>query len=373
MPAAPIPFTGVDRHFRAHQAQFLALTQKTLTHGKVLQGPEVTELEGKLSALAGRKHAVAVGSCTDALAFALMAHGIGPGDEVLVTGLSFFASVSCILRVGAIPRFVDVQAGTAMMDLDRLDGLVGPRTRALLAVHLYGQCLPMDRVEAFAAKHRLLLLEDAAQAIGATWQGRPAGSMGRSSCFSFDPTKVVGCFGSAGAVLTDEQAVADKVRRLRYHGKDPASGRFEHLGFNSQLSSEYAGHLSYKLSLLPGWLVRREAIAQAYLEGLAGLPDLALPERAPGSTHNWHKFVIRTPERERLKQRLAGAGIATMVHYALPLDREPAVAALGLGTSALPVAEELCRTVLSLPIFPEMTDDEVARVVEAVRAAFVTA
>lgn len=365
-----VPFFGLDRQYARYRQEFLAIADRVLSSGLVLQGKEVAEFEASVAAAVGRRHVVAVGSCTDALAFALLACGVQPGDEVIVTAFSFFASASPILRVGAIPRFADIDPATFMMDLARLDALVTPRTRAILAVHIFGQTLPMDRVEAFAAHHGIALVEDAAQALGARDGSRPAGSMGRASCFSFDPTKVIGAFGSGGALGTDDADIAAHARALRYHGRDPASRQFARVGFNSQLSSEAAAMLAFKMAHLEEWQAERARIADLYRRGLDGLAGLTMPATRPGSTHNWHKFVVRARERDALAQHLAKRGVATMVHYSRLMCEEPAVTGLGGATPNLPAARDAVDHVLSLPIYPDMTEAEAAAVIDGVRSFY---
>ncbi|UFS69331.1 DegT/DnrJ/EryC1/StrS family aminotransferase [Geomonas sp. RF6] len=363
----PIPFFALDRQFAAHRQEIMTRIELVLASGKVLQGEPVTELEEKVASLCGRRYGVALGSCTDALAFALTACGVGEGDEVLVTAFSFIASASCIARVGAVPVFVDIDPHYYMMDLRDAASRVTPRTRCLIAVHLFGQCLDMNEVERFASTHGLRVIEDAAQSFGSSFAGRRAGSMGDASCISFDPTKVIGAFGSGGMLLTDSPDIAATATPLRYHGKNMKSGAFEMVGYNSQMPSEHASLLSLKVDLLGDWIKKREEVAARYLEGLAGIPGVGLPKRRPGSTHNWHKFVIRSGERGALREFLRKEGIETMVHYPTPLDR---VAPLRTEGSASVGAQRAADEVLSLPIYPELREDEVSRIINTIRAFF---
>jgi dTDP-4-amino-4,6-dideoxygalactose transaminase len=367
-----VPFFGLDRQYARYRQEFLHIADRVLSSGQVLQGKDVEALEAKLAAQCARRHAVALGSCTDALAFALQAAGINPGDEVLVTALSFVASASPILRVGAVPRFVDVEPDHYMMDFSLLDRLVTKRTRAIIAVHLYGQTLPMSEVAAFADGHNLVLIEDAAQALGAFDGARPAGSTGKVSCLSFDPTKVIGSFGSAGAVVTDDEGVAKKVAMYRYHGRDPVTRSYEVLGYNCQLASEMAAMLHFKLDRLREWEEERRRIASLYLDTLHGTPELVLPKIRPGSTHNWHKFVIRTPARNALAAWLKERGVQTNVHYPRPIPDEPVIGALNLPSEArnVRVARRLATEILSLPIYPDLKAEEARYVCEQVRAFF---
>lgn len=367
MKKGDIPFFGLDRQYATHKNKFLEIANEALSSGQVLQGPAVEAFEGKLAALCGRRFARAVGSCTDALAFAMICCGVNPGDEVLVTAFSFAASVSPIIRLGAVPVFVDIEPKFFMMDLADAEKKATPRTKFLLAVHLFGQCLDAPEVEKFAARHGLKIIEDAAQALGSSFAGKPAGSLGEASCVSFDPTKVVGAFGSGGAVLTDSPGIAARVGRLRYHGKDPASGEFVELGYNSQLSTESAAMLAFKLDQLPQWAVRRGAVARRYIAGLGDLPGVVLPALRPGSASNWHKFVVKTERRDEMKKRLAAEGIQTMVHYPAPLCDLPYVRDYVKVRAEVPVTRAISEKTLTLPSHPELTDSEIDRIIAAVR------
>ena len=367
-----IPFFTLARQFERYRDDFLRIAAQTWSTGRVLQGPEVASLEARLQELTDRRHAVAVGSCTDALAFGLLSCGVGPGDEVLITALSFFASVSPILRVGAVPRFVDVDPRTFMMDVDALEGAITTRTRAIVAVHMFGQTAPMGRLESIARSHRLALIEDAAQAIGSRDADRPAGSMGTVSCLSFDPMKVIGAFGSGGAILTDDDGIASHVRQLRYHGREPQSRRYERLGYNSQLPSAQAAMLHFKLGVMDEWQRQRDALAHLYFDALGEVEQIQLPQVRTGSTHNWHKFVIRAADRDSLRQSLTDAGIGTMIHYPRVLSDEPAIGALrasvpDVGTEPVPLARAATHEVLTLPLFPELRPEEAQRVIEAIK------
>ncbi len=365
-----VPFYGLDREFRRYREKYLSIADGVWSSGRVLQGSEVAALESTVAEICGRGHAVAVGSCTDALAFALMAHGIGAGDEVLVTSYSFVASVSPILRVGAVPRFVDIEPDHYMMDLDSLAGGLTERTRALLAVDLFGQSMPVEEVERFARTHGLILIEDAAQALGSYDGARQGGSIGHTSCLSFDPTKVVGSFSSAGALLTDDPEIAEQVRMLRYHGRGPVSREYELLGYNSQLASDMAGILCYKLTLMNEWERARVRIAETYAAELSDLEQVKLPFARPGSHHIFHKFVMRAERRDELKRYLQDRGIDTMIHYPMPLCDLANLRTSVPHQPSVPVARATSKEVLSLPIFPELTEDEVQYVAAAVRAFY---
>lgn len=361
-----IPFFGVAREYAACQKDMLPLVERTLLSGGLLQGSDVKALERELAEYCGREHAVAVGSCTDALFFSLIGAGVEPGDEVLVPDFSFVASASCILRAGATPVFCEVDEW-GNMDLDKAAQLVTPRTRAVVYVHLYGRMGDPAAVEAFAEERELALIEDAAQAIGAMHADRRAGSMGLAGCISFDPTKPLCCLGSGGAVTTDDEQLAADIRALRYHGRD-ASRRFARLGYNSQMPSASAALLRYKLRQDPAWGDRRRAIAARYNEALAPL-GAKVPREQPGQRHIYHKYVIQTPRRDELAAHLKGAGVEVMVHYSTPLHAHPLFAdSLPAAGVDNPVASRLAATALSLPMHPWLSDEEVDYVIATAAA-----
>jgi dTDP-4-amino-4,6-dideoxygalactose transaminase len=353
-----IPFFATRRTWAEHGDRHTALIAAALAGGRALQGEPVAAFEAALGARTGRRHAIAVGSGTDALFFALAAAGIGPGDEVIVPAISFVATASCVLRAGATPVFVDVD-DHALLDLDAAGAAVGPRTRAVIVVGLYGQMVDPASAEAFARRHGVVLVEDAAQSLGADAGERRAGSVGTASCLSFDPTKTLAAPGSGGAVLCDDDAIAGAVRRLRWHGRDE-SGATVALGFNSQLPSAAAAVLTDKLELDADWTARRRKIAARYdAAGCgAGLRPVGV---APGRSHVFQKYVVRSADRDELRTRARAAGVPTLVHYPAPLAREPLFAAAGR-TPGTPRADALCTEVLSLPIHAYLTDDEVERV-----------
>lgn len=360
-----VPFYGCAAEHRALSGEILARTEAVLATGKVLQGPEVAHFEARVAATCGRAHAVAVGSGTDALYFALRAAGIAPGDDVLVTTLSFLASATAIARTGARPVFVDVDA-RCNLDLARAAAQIGPRTRAMVFVHLFGGMTDPAALEAFARDHGIILIEDLAQAFGARHGDRPAGSAGLAGAVSFDPTKVIGAPGSGGAVVTDDPEVAARVRRLRLHGKD--GDRFVELGYNSQMPSWTASILDLKLDHHVAWTARRRQIADEYRAGLAGLP-IDFPESDASAHHVWHKFVLRTARRDALRAHLSAAGIPTMIHYPRPLHREPIFASMQPDVD-FPNALDHCARALSLPIHAHLARGQTAHIIDTVRRLF---
>ena len=358
-----VPFFGTARENEDLLEDLLARTADVLRSGQVLQGEPVAAFEAEVAAAAGRKFAVAVGSGTDAVSFALMAAGIGPGDEVLCPDISFVASASAIARTGAEPVFVDIEED-GMMDLRHAAARVTARTSAVLFVHLFGAMRDPTEVSDFAERNALLLVEDAAQGFGAGFDGQPCGSAGLAAAFSFDPTKVIGAPGSGGAVVTGEASIAERVRRLRYHGR--SGGVSVDLGYNCQMPTVTAAMLGAKIARHAGWTARRAAIAERYREGLAGLP-LELVPYAPGVAHVWHKFVLRAPNRDALARRLNEEGVPTAIHYATPLHREPVFGGADQGSNHFPRAKHHAATALSLPIHAYLSDKEVERVIAAVR------
>jgi len=363
--ADPIAFYACKAEYADLEAQILPLTARVLATGQMLQGPEVTAFEARVAAMAGTQHAVAVGSGTDALFFALLTQNIGAGDEVLVPAISFLASATAILRTGATPVFVDIDSNCAL-DLAHAATLVTPQTRALVIVDLFGAMADPAPVEAFAAAHNLAIIEDFAQAFGASYNDRRSGSIGTASATSFDPTKVIGAPGSGGALVTNDARVATRVRGLRLHGKQGSS--FVEMGYNSQLPSWTAAILALKLDHHAAWTARRRAVAQIYQTAFADLP-LTLPQHAVAADHVWHKFVLFCEARDALAAHLAAASIPTMIHYATPLYAEP-LFANPQNPAHFPGANRHARTALSLPIHSYLSDAQAHSVAATVRQFF---
>jgi dTDP-4-amino-4,6-dideoxygalactose transaminase len=356
-----------------------AAFRRVLDSGAFILGPEVAAFEREAAAALGAAHAVGVSSGTDALLAMLIAAGVGPGDEVVTTPLSFFATAEAIARVGARPVFADVDEATFNLDDGAACARLGPRTRAALVVHLFGRPARVPRLEAACAAGGIALLEDAAQAAGA-WGAasdgggaggraarRPVGTWGRAGALSFFPSKNLGALGDAGLVTTGDAALAERVRRLRAHG---ASERHRHLeiGGNFRLDELQAALLRVKLPHLPAWNERRRAIAGRYRAALAGLPCLPPPDD-PGCV--WNQLVVRVPERrDELAAHLRARGIATAIYYPVPLHLQPAFAHLGHRPGDLPRAERAAREALALPLHPELSDAAVDRVAAAVRSFY---
>jgi len=359
-----IPFLDLKRAHRVLRTELLAALERVVTGSQFILGQEGRALETELAALSGVGHAVGTGSGTDALRFALGAVGVKPGDEVVTSAFSFVASATTITMLGATPVFADVDHTTFNIDPKAVERVLSPRTRAIVAVHLYGQPAALDALVVLARSHGLALIEDAAQAVGASYTGRPVGSWGDATCLSFYPTKNLGAGGDGGMVLTDREEIAQAIRRLRHHGD---AHRYDHveLGYCSRLDEMQAALLRVKLPHLAAWTERRRRIASRYHAALGGLP-LELPVEQPPAHHVYHLFTVRHPRRDALARALGELGVGTAIHYPRAVPEQPVY---GLDGRRWPEAWRAAREVLSLPCFPELTDDEVETVVQAVRGA----
>ncbi|HEY9838373.1 MAG TPA: DegT/DnrJ/EryC1/StrS family aminotransferase [Vampirovibrionales bacterium] len=352
------------------EASVLAL----LASGRYIGGPVVAEFEQQFAAYIGTTECVSCNSGTDALYLALRALEIGPGDEVITTPFTFFATSETISRVGATPVFVDILPETFNLDAERLEAAITDKTRGILLVHLYGQPVEMTRVMAIAHQYNLAVIEDCAQSTGATWGGQRVGSIGHVGCFSFFPTKNLGAFGDGGAVTTNDPAIAAQMRILKEHG---ASGRYYHesVGINSRLDALQAAILQIKLRHLDFWNDRRRAISQNYHRLLAPLAGIIPPQELPGGQGVWNQYTIRvksqennSQRRDRLQQQLNEAGIAATVYYPLALHLQPIYQELGYAIGDLAIAEQASREVLSLPMFPELSEEQQQEVVYALKS-----
>ena len=362
-----VPFFGKDRYFQRNEKEILEIVKSVYSSGRVIMGPEVDEFEKKVAAYCGRKYGVAVGSCTDALYFSLVAAGIEKGDEVLVTSLSFLASVTCILRVGAIPVFVDVDPETYLMDLNDMENKITPKTKAIVAVDIFGQTLDFEKLEEIGKKHNLLIIEDAAQSIGSKFKSRMGASLGLCSCVSFDPTKVLSAQGNGGVVVTDDLDVYSKVSKLRYHGKNFDTGNFDFLGYNSRIATLQAAILSYNLDKLEDWIEKHREIAQKYISGLSDLKQLVLPIEVEGCRHIYHKFVMKAENRDELKKWLSENNIQTRIHYSKALFEEKLFENHSFRAEGIVEVGKLKSSLISLPIHPWLSNEEADFVVSKVK------
>jgi dTDP-3-amino-3,4,6-trideoxy-alpha-D-glucose transaminase len=362
-----VPFLDLSRESDELGGELEAAVGRVLAGGRFVLGEAVEEFERAWARYCGAGHAVGVGSGTDAVTLALQAVGVGPGDEVITAANTCVPTVAGIEAAGAVPVLADVRPDTFTLDPAGLARSLGERTRAIVPVHLYGQCADVEPILAFAREHGLKVIEDAAQAHGAEYSGRRAGSLGDAAAFSFYPTKNLGAAGDGGAVVTNSAEVAARARLLRVYGED--ENRVSHLrGRNSRLDALQAAVLSVKLRRLEAWNERRKALAARYVDALAD-SDLALPLEAPGRRHVYHLFVVRSPRRDDLRQALAGRGIDTMTHYARTVHQHPAYASLAGQPGSLATSEQLAREVLSLPLYPQLTEAEVDAVCETVLEA----
>jgi len=366
-----IPFLRLDRQFAEHRDAFMAAMLPVFESGAVLQGPPVAAFENALAKTLSANHAVAVGSGTDAMILSLMALGLPEGSRVAVPALTFVASASAILHNRCVPVFVDCDPHTGLAREGILLDLIARRSvDAIIVVHLYGQLQDLDAVGPAAKAAGIVIVEDAAQAIGATRHGVPVGRAGAITAISFDPMKVIGAFGSGGAVITNDAELAARVRQLRYHGHD-GKGNYLRPGFNCQMHSLQAALLAVKLGQMQAWQTRRTVIAAIFDEHLRQVPGARRLATLSGNIHNHHKYVLWIDRREELRTALAGKGIQTKVHYEVPLHRQPLFAAWA-ASPACPEAEAAAAHVLSLPMYPELTDDEARRIALAARTALET-
>ena len=368
--STPVPFVDFRARIARLRPELDAAIARVLDSGWFVLGPEGEAFERELAAALGAREAVAVGSGTDALHLALRARGVGPGDEVVTSSISAAFSALAILHAGARPVFVDVDPLTLNLDPAAVARAITPRTKALMPVHLYGHPADMDPLLDLARERGLVLVEDACQAHGARYRGRPVGTLGGEQgmgALSFYPTKNLGALGDGGALLLNDPETAARLRQLRNGGQRDRY-RHETEGWNSRLDELQAALLRVGLSHLPAWIERRRALAAFYARELTGAGVLPLGEQ-PYAHAVAHLYVVRHPRRDALMEALKRRGIGTLIHYPIPLHLQPAFAFLGGKRGDLPVAERASAEILSLPLYPELADEHAARVVEAVRAA----
>lgn len=352
-----VPFVDLHAQRAAIESEVNAAIQGVLTRGDYILGQEVERFESEFADYIGTRHAVGVASGLAALELALRAYGVGPGDEVITAANTFIATVLAVLAVGAKPVLVDADPESFNIAPAALEAAITPRTRALLPVHLYGQPAEMDQILAIAAKHNLVVIEDAAQAHGAMYHGKRAGSMGHAAAFSFYPTKNLGAYGDGGMVVTSDAAISEKIRQLRNYGQ---SVKYVHVaaGTNSRLDTVQAAVLRVKLRRLDAWNQARQRHAAAYAKLLADA-DCSLPVTAADRTHVFHLYVIEVENRKRIQERLAMLEIGTGIHYPIPIHLQEACAGLGYKPCDFPATERSAARILSLPMYAEMTPEQV--------------
>lgn len=365
---SPVLFVDLASQHGALRDSLGEAFERVLSDGSFTLGGEVDAFEREFAAFVGTSEAIGVGSGTDALHIVLRAMEIGPGDEVITAVNSFAATVEAILLAGATPVFADVDPDTLLIDADAVAAAVTPKTRAIIPVHLYGQCTDMHRLREIAEAHGLRVIEDACQAHGASRDGYSAGAASDAGCFSFYPSKNLGALGDGGIVTTSDPEIARRVRSIRSHGEDQDRTHVD-LGWTSRLHGMQAAFLRAKLPVLAQWNARRREVAARYTSALSGIDGVRLPVTAPGAEHVFHLYCVRVANRDAVRARLAERGVQTGIHYKTPLHLEPAFAHTGGRPGDFPVAEAAISEILSLPMHPFVTEDEVGRVAAALAEA----
>lgn len=356
-----VPFLNLKTPHHELQVELLSAVHRVIGSGWFIMGPELEAFEVEFAQYCRVKYCIGVGNGLEALHLLLLAYGIGPGDEVIVPSHTFIATWLAVTQCGATPVPVEPDIDTYNIDPAHISAAITSRTRAIIPVHLYGQPADMDSINEIAAKNGLIVIEDAAQAQGARYKGRRVGSLGHAAGTSFYPGKNLGALGDGGAILTDDQAIAAKVRRLRNYGSD-VKYHHDDIGYNSRLDELQAALLRVKLGKLDEWNLRRTEIAKSYMQQLKGC-DLILPFVPSWADPVWHLFVVRSDQRAALQSQLQARGVSTMIHYPIPPHQQKCYA--GSTWDALPTAERLANEVLSLPMFPSLGVEEVAHVIRS--------
>jgi dTDP-4-amino-4,6-dideoxygalactose transaminase len=364
MPNFKVPSLDLKEQYQSIKPEIDAAIAGVLDSSQFVLGPEVATFEQEFAAYCSVSECIALNSGTSALHLSLLAAGVGTGDEVITVPFTFVASVAAVVYTGARPVLVDIDPHSFTMDPAAIEAAITPRTKAILPVHLYGQPADMDPIMEIARRHRLIVIEDAAQAHGAKYKGRPAGRIGDIACFSFYPGKNLGAYGEGGAVTTNSTEFANTIRVLRDWGQDR---KYHHLlhGFNYRMEALQGAILRVKLRHLERWNEARRAVVDQYNQLLAG-SCVERPAEMPWARHVYHQYTIRTNGRDSLQQALLRKGIQTGIHYPVPVHLQPAYASLGYGRNSLPESEKAAGQVLSLPLFPELTKDQIEMVAQAV-------
>ena len=360
-----VPFLNLAAQYASLKDQLLPAVEKVLVGGHYILGPNVAALEQEIAAYVGAKHGIGVNSGSDALTLALRALDIGPGDEVITTPFTYIAPAESIHQMGAKVAFVDIDPKTFCLDPAEVARKITPRTKALIPVHLFGQSAPLQDLMPLARKHGLKVVEDCAQAIGATFQGKAVGSIGDIGCYSFYPTKNLGADGDGGMIVTSDDALAKKLKMLRVHGIERRYFHDLH-GFNSRLDEIQAAILRVKLPHLDAWNSRRATIGERFTRGLAGLP-LQFPTVVPGNRHIFHVYSLLLEQRDALQKHLADNGVPTIIYYPQPLHQQKVYEDQGCKAGDFPVAEAISKKILPLPMYPELTDEQVDYVINVIR------
>jgi dTDP-4-amino-4,6-dideoxygalactose transaminase len=361
-----VPFLDLKAHHEPIREQLDAAIGEVIDAGAFAGGPFVAKFEKEFAAYCGAAHAIGVGHGTDALWFALLALGVGPEDEVITVPSTFMATVEAISVCGARPVFVDIDEATYNLDPGRLEKAITPRTKAIIPVHLFGQCADMDPILEIAARHRLPVIEDACQAHGATYKGRKAGTMGVAGCFSFYPGKNLGALGEAGAIVTRHAELAEKAQVLRDHGQ-ARKYYHSHIGWNGRMDGIQAAVLSVKLKQLDVCNLRRRSHALLYDQLLGGTREVILPAQGCSNQSVYHIYAVRVKDRDQVLQSMAEKGISCAIHYPIPVHLQEAYRFLGRGRGSFPVAERCAGEFLSLPMFPELTREQIHTVADELK------
>nr|WP_315479651.1 DegT/DnrJ/EryC1/StrS family aminotransferase [uncultured Rhodoferax sp.] len=358
-------FIDLKSQYQRLKPQIDAAIQRVLDHGQYILGPEVAELEEKLVAYTGAKYCISVANGTDALQIALMALGVGPGDEVITPGFTYIATAETVALLGAKPVYVDIDARTYNLDPALLEAGITPRTKAIIPVSLYGQCADFDAINAIAARHGITVIEDAAQSFGASYKERKSCNLSTIACASFFPTKPLGCYGDGGAVFTSDDGLAKVIRQIARHGQER---RYHHVrvGVNSRLDTLQAAILLPKLAILDEELTLRQQVAGRYTGLLNGFGLATTPVVELHNVSAWAQYTVRVPSRDAVQKHLSEAGLPTAVHYPIPLNKQPAVADPSVH---LPVGDEVAKQVLSLPMSPGLSEQDQNQVISALAGA----
>jgi dTDP-4-amino-4,6-dideoxygalactose transaminase len=363
-----VPMADLRAQYERIREDVDAAIARVLQSAQFIKGEDCGLFEAEFAAYCGATDACGVANGTDALILALRAYGVGPGHEVITVANTFIATGEAIFLNGARPVFVDVDPVTHTMDPKRLEAAITPRTKLILPVHLYGQPADMKPIVVIADRHRLPVLEDAAQAHGAEVDGRRTGVLGHAACFSFYPGKNLGAYGDAGMVVSNDAAFVARVRQIANHGGGASKYDNVVIGTNSRLDTLQAAILRVKLRHLDAWNRERRQRVESYGKALAGLPDVVLPRERAGTRSAWHLYTIRTPNRDGLQAHLRSRGIASAVHYPRPIHLQPAMAPAGGRVGDLPVSEQLCREVISIPLYPELPIDDLHRIASEIKS-----
>lgn len=361
-----VPFYDIKAQYNELASEMDAAVHEVISGGGYVMGPHHKAFEAEMAEFHQVKHAIAVNSGTDALRIMMDAAGIGAGDEVITTAFTFVASTETIVQTGAKPVFVDIDPNTFNIDPDLIEAAITPKTKAIMPIHLFGQLSDVVRIGEIARKHNLIVLEDAAQAVGSNFKGKPAGNFGIAAGLSFYVTKNLGAAGDGGMIITNHDEVAERCRSIRVHGMGRERYYYDYIGYTSRLDEIQAAVLRLKLKKQGAWNARRNDLAELYIRSLQDC-DIKLPVTSPGNNNTWHQFAIQCSRRDGLQAHLKERGVDSMIYYPVPLHFHEPYRAFGHGEGSLPVTEQVCREVLCLPIHPHLSSEQVQHAAECVK------